>query len=84
MVACQSSWADIISSSKVSRQREENYDESGNLTGEVFKNEWYNAEIPKSDYKKDGISSILMKITYDNGLVDLMDVTHQIESSYIY
>lgn len=59
------------------------YDENGDTTGKFEKTEYYDAEIPKSDYKKNGIQSISMKITYDNNLIDVVDIADEVDASFI-
>ncbi len=43
----------------------------------------YEVYIPKQDYK-DGLDYIKMKVTYDNGIVDIVDITYQIGIENIY
>lgn len=58
------------------KSAQEMYDEEGNS---VDTSEYYEVNIPK-----DGIvESVKMKVTYDNGLIDIKDITYEIEEAYL-
>jgi hypothetical protein len=53
-------------------------DENGN----IIESRRYEVYIPKKDYKGK-LDYIKMKIVYENGVVDIVDITNQIEEKYI-
>lgn len=59
------------------------YEEKQNdIDGTTWQDKGYKVEIPKKDYKNK-LNYIKMKITYKNKIVDIKDITSEIEEEYI-
>lgn len=73
-----------------SNNKEKSYDfkESSSLTDieneedTLTNNVYYEVNIPSKDYKNN-LKYIKVKVTYENGLVDIKDITEEIDSYYL-
>lgn len=73
-----------------SNDKEKSYDfkESSSLTDieneedTLTNNVYYEVNIPSKDYKNN-LKYIKVKVTYENGLVDIKDITEEIDSYYL-